>query len=254
MSRGLRPPIRGKVSFDDVSFNYGTSPIPALDRVSFSIDAGQVVGIVGRSGSGKSTVMRLLQGLYPAQRGLIRIDDHDIRELDKVHLRHHWAWCCRRASCSAAPSATTSRPASPARSSRRSSGPPGRPAPRSSSSGCRRATTRRWRRAAPICRAASAAPGDRPRPGAATVHPAARRGDQRARSGERDDRPGQHGAASSRARPRSSCRTASPRSAIATRSSCSTRRRSSATDPHDILLANCLTYRMLWDKQSRSFR
>jgi ATP-binding cassette subfamily B protein len=91
MSRGLRPPIRGKVVFEDVSFNYGASPVPALDRVGFSVEAGQVVGIVGRSGSGKSTVMRLLQGLYTVQRGLIRIDDYDIRELDKVHLRNQMA-------------------------------------------------------------------------------------------------------------------------------------------------------------------
>ncbi len=91
MSRGLRPAIRGKVNFDDVSFSYKSSPVPALDRVGFSVEPGQVIGIVGRSGSGKSTVMRLLQGLYPAQRGLIRIDDYDIRELDKVHLRSHMA-------------------------------------------------------------------------------------------------------------------------------------------------------------------
>jgi subfamily B ATP-binding cassette protein HlyB/CyaB len=91
MSRGLRPVIRGKIVFDDVSFSYGTSPIPALDRISFAAEPGQVVGIVGRSGSGKSTVMRLLQGLYQVQRGLVRIDDYDIRELDKVHLRQHIA-------------------------------------------------------------------------------------------------------------------------------------------------------------------
>jgi subfamily B ATP-binding cassette protein HlyB/CyaB len=89
MTRGLRPPIRGRLSFDDVSFSYGASTIPALDRVSFTIEQGQVVGIVGRSGSGKSTLVRLVQGLYPVQRGLIRIDDHDIREMDKVHLRRH---------------------------------------------------------------------------------------------------------------------------------------------------------------------
>jgi ATP-binding cassette subfamily B protein len=91
MSRGLRPAVRGKVTFEDVSFNYGSSPIAALDRVSFAIEPGQVIGIVGRSGSGKSTVMRLLQGLYAVQRGLVRIDDYDIRELDKVHLRNHMA-------------------------------------------------------------------------------------------------------------------------------------------------------------------
>jgi ATP-binding cassette subfamily B protein len=91
MSRGARPPIHGKISFEDVSFSYGGSTTPALDRVSFAIEPGQVIGIVGRSGSGKSTLMRLLQGLYPAQGGLIRIDDYDIRVLDKVHLRRHMA-------------------------------------------------------------------------------------------------------------------------------------------------------------------
>jgi ATP-binding cassette, subfamily B, bacterial HlyB/CyaB len=89
LSRGLRPAVKGKIAFEDVSFHYGTSPVPALDQVSFSIEPGQVVGVVGRSGSGKSTLMRLLQGLYPTQRGLIRIDDHEMRELDKTHLRRH---------------------------------------------------------------------------------------------------------------------------------------------------------------------
>jgi ATP-binding cassette, subfamily B, bacterial HlyB/CyaB len=89
LSRGLRPPIRGKITFEDVTFHYGASPVPALDQVSFSIDPGKVIGVVGRSGSGKSTLVRLVQGLYPVQRGLIRIDDHEIREMDKVHLRRN---------------------------------------------------------------------------------------------------------------------------------------------------------------------
>ena len=91
MARGARPPIKGKIGFEDVSFTYGASTVPALDRVSFSIETGQVIGVVGRSGSGKSTLMRLLQGLYTAQSGLIRIDDYDIRVLDKVHMRRHMA-------------------------------------------------------------------------------------------------------------------------------------------------------------------
>jgi ATP-binding cassette, subfamily B, bacterial HlyB/CyaB len=91
LSRGTRPPINGKVSFEEVSFTYGSGSVPALDRVSFAIEPGQVIGVVGRSGSGKSTLLRLLQGLYPAQGGLIRIDDYDIRVLDKVHLRRHMA-------------------------------------------------------------------------------------------------------------------------------------------------------------------
>ena len=91
MARGARPPISGKISFEDVSFTYGAATVPALDRVSFAIEPGQVIGVVGRSGSGKSTLIRLLQGLYTAQSGLIRIDDYDIRVLDKVHTRRHMA-------------------------------------------------------------------------------------------------------------------------------------------------------------------
>jgi len=59
----------------------------ALDNVSFAINAGSVFGVVGRSGSGKTTVTRLLQGLYPIQQGIIRIGGHDVREIDLVHLR-----------------------------------------------------------------------------------------------------------------------------------------------------------------------
>src|SRR5262249_60599164 len=53
------------------------------------IGAGMVFGIVGRSGSAKRTLLRLVQRLYASQRGLVRIDAHDIREMDKVHLRRH---------------------------------------------------------------------------------------------------------------------------------------------------------------------
>jgi subfamily B ATP-binding cassette protein HlyB/CyaB len=89
LSQGLRPAFAGAVSFEDVTFNYPGTSLAALDNVSFAVEPGKVLGIVGRSGSGKSTLIRLVQGLYPAQRGLIRIDGHEIRELDKVHFRRH---------------------------------------------------------------------------------------------------------------------------------------------------------------------
>jgi ATP-binding cassette subfamily B protein len=85
--RGLSPPLQGKVEFERVSFRYGADGPPTLDGVSFAISAGSIFGIVGRSGSGKTTVTRLIQGLYPVQQGLVRIDGLDIRELDLVHLR-----------------------------------------------------------------------------------------------------------------------------------------------------------------------
>ena len=86
LSRGLRPPLKGQIAFDDVSFSYG-GPERVLDRVSFKIAAGGVVGIVGRSGSGKTTVARLVQGLHMAQEGSVRVDGYNVRELDVAHLR-----------------------------------------------------------------------------------------------------------------------------------------------------------------------
>lgn len=85
--RGLRPPIAGAVEFEHVIFRYSESAPPALDDVSLTIPAGSVFGIVGRSGSGKTTLTRLIRGMYPVQLGSVRIDGHDIRELDLPHLR-----------------------------------------------------------------------------------------------------------------------------------------------------------------------
>lgn len=84
---GLRPDFAGKIEFENVSFRYVPEGAPALDDVSFTIEPDAVFGIVGRSGSGKTTLTRLIAGLYPVQRGLLRIDGYDIRELDLVHLR-----------------------------------------------------------------------------------------------------------------------------------------------------------------------
>lgn len=84
---GLRPLLKGEISFDDVSFRYPGSSVTALDRARFTIRPGSVVGIVGRSGSGKTTLTKLMQGLYPVQEGIIRFDGVDAREIDLSHLR-----------------------------------------------------------------------------------------------------------------------------------------------------------------------
>lgn len=86
-SRGLRPALAGQIEFENVSFRYGADGAPALDDISFTIPAGSLFGIVGKSGSGKTTVTRLIQGLYPIQQGLLRIDGFDGREIDLTHLR-----------------------------------------------------------------------------------------------------------------------------------------------------------------------
>jgi ATP-binding cassette subfamily B protein len=84
---GLRMPIRGEVSFKDVRFRYAPGAPFALDEVSFSVPAGTMLGIMGRSGSGKTTVTRLLQRLNTNYEGMIKVDGMDLREIDLMHLR-----------------------------------------------------------------------------------------------------------------------------------------------------------------------
>ena len=84
---GLRPKLKGDISFDNVGFRYPGATGLALDRATFDIQAGTIVGIVGRSGSGKTTLTKLIQGLYPLQEGLIRFDGIDAREIELSHLR-----------------------------------------------------------------------------------------------------------------------------------------------------------------------
>lgn len=85
--RGLTPPISGAIEFDKVTFRYPGSDKPALKDVSLRIPAGAKIGIVGRSGSGKTTFSSLLQGLHQTSEGAIRIDGHNIRDIDLVYLR-----------------------------------------------------------------------------------------------------------------------------------------------------------------------
>jgi ATP-binding cassette, subfamily B, bacterial HlyB/CyaB len=87
LSRGLRPQLAGAIAFDDVSFTYSSTKIPALDRVTFAVPAGTMLGIVGRSGSGKSTLTRLLQGINRDYSGFLKIDGNDVREINLRHLR-----------------------------------------------------------------------------------------------------------------------------------------------------------------------
>ena len=82
-----RPEFKGSIEFKNISFSYPDQPVKALDNVSFKINAGERVGIIGRIGSGKSTIEKLMMGLYEAQQGSILIDGTDIRQLDPADLR-----------------------------------------------------------------------------------------------------------------------------------------------------------------------
>jgi ABC-type bacteriocin/lantibiotic exporter with double-glycine peptidase domain len=84
---GLRPRFDGAISFDKVTFSYPGTKTRALDEMSFKIPAGSTVGLVGRSGSGKSTITRLLQGINREYEGYIKIDGNDLRSINLTHLR-----------------------------------------------------------------------------------------------------------------------------------------------------------------------
>ena len=84
---GLRPRFQGAISFEDVRFTYPGSKTPALDGVSFVVPAGTMLGVVGRSGSGKSTVTRLLQAINREYAGFLKIDGVELREINLPHLR-----------------------------------------------------------------------------------------------------------------------------------------------------------------------
>jgi subfamily B ATP-binding cassette protein HlyB/CyaB len=86
---GLKLPIKGEITFKDVRFRYVPGAPYALDEVSFTVPRGTVLGIMGRSGSGKTTVTRLLQRLHTGYEGMIKIDGMDLREIDLMHLRHN---------------------------------------------------------------------------------------------------------------------------------------------------------------------
>jgi ATP-binding cassette subfamily B protein len=86
-SGGVRPVLAGAITFQDLTFTYIGTTVPALDRVSFAVPAGTMLGIVGRSGSGKSTIARLLQGINRDYSGFVKIDGSDLREINLRHLR-----------------------------------------------------------------------------------------------------------------------------------------------------------------------
>ncbi|MGH7105281.1 MAG: peptidase domain-containing ABC transporter, partial [Acetobacteraceae bacterium] len=87
VSTGLRPAIEGALSFENVTFSYPGQSAPALKDVTFSVPAGTMLGIVGKSGSGKSTIARLLQGINRDYSGFVKLDGNDLREFNLRYLR-----------------------------------------------------------------------------------------------------------------------------------------------------------------------
>ncbi|MEM7071018.1 MAG: type I secretion system permease/ATPase [Pseudomonadota bacterium] len=84
-----RKHYEGNLTFSDVVFSYPESEAITLDHVSFSIKKGERVGIIGKIGSGKSTLERLCLGLYEPDEGSVFVDDVDVRQLDPAELRRN---------------------------------------------------------------------------------------------------------------------------------------------------------------------
>lgn len=82
-----RPHIRGDIEFKDVSFAYPGREQKALRHASFRVKAGEKVGVIGRIGSGKSTLEKLILGLYAPDEGAVLVDGVDARQIDPAELR-----------------------------------------------------------------------------------------------------------------------------------------------------------------------
>ena len=85
----LKPDLHGDIVFDHVSFAYPDDNVPVLRDVSFTIPAGKTAAVLGGTGSGKSTMMYLLQRLYTPMSGKITIGGVDIQQIDRKYLRAH---------------------------------------------------------------------------------------------------------------------------------------------------------------------
>lgn len=84
-----RPVMKGAIEFKSVSFSYPGQKLPALSDVSFRIAPGERVGLIGRIGSGKSTIEKLVLGLYEPDTGAVLVDGIDVRQIDPADLRRN---------------------------------------------------------------------------------------------------------------------------------------------------------------------
>ena len=87
--KGVKSKITGNISFKSVSLIYPETNIKALDSISFSLESGKTMGIVGHIGSGKSTLLDLIPRLYDPKKGSIYIDNYPIKDFKINELRKH---------------------------------------------------------------------------------------------------------------------------------------------------------------------
>jgi len=82
-----KTPIKGKITFENLSYTYPDTNITALKNVSFTVNPGETLSIIGHTGSGKSTILELIGRLYDVQKGSLKIDETSIKELNLGSLR-----------------------------------------------------------------------------------------------------------------------------------------------------------------------
>ena len=92
-----REVIRGDVAFEDVTFAYNENGESVLKNISFTAKAGETVGVIGMTGSGKSTLMRMLPRAFDVQQGRVLIDGVDVREHELSHLRQSIGYAPQKA-------------------------------------------------------------------------------------------------------------------------------------------------------------
>lgn len=80
-------PIRGKITFENLSYTYPDTNITALKDISFTVNPGETLSIIGHTGSGKSTILELIGRLYDVEKGIIKIDETPIKKLNLDNLR-----------------------------------------------------------------------------------------------------------------------------------------------------------------------
>jgi ATP-binding cassette subfamily B protein len=88
---GLRPDIKGAIDIKDMSFHYDDGDETILEKISLSVRAGETVAIMGKTGSGKSTLSHLLTRLYDYTSGSIKIDGVELKSISKEHIRREIA-------------------------------------------------------------------------------------------------------------------------------------------------------------------
>ena len=81
-------PIEGNIEFKNISYTYDDTGIEALKNISFTVNKGETIAILGKTGAGKSTILSLLTRLYDTQNGIIKIDGKNIRDINLFDLRN----------------------------------------------------------------------------------------------------------------------------------------------------------------------